>query len=642
MTIRRLAVALLALVALASPARSRPPNIVIIFCDDLGYADIGCFADAVGEEIGWATPNIDRLAEQGITLTDFYVSQPVCSASRASLLTGSYANRVGISGALGPGSGRGIHARETTLAELCKDQGFATACFGKWHLGHHPEFLPTRHGFDAFFGIPYSNDMWPHHPNPNMSFPELPLFDGEQVINPAMTADDQRVLTRDITLRAVDFIGAHADEPFFLYVPHPMPHVPLFTSASFEGSSEDGTYGDVIQEIDWSVGEIMKALDRHGLTDDTLVIFTSDNGPWLNYGNHAGRTGPLREGKGTTFEGGVRVPFVARLPGVIPAGAVSSEPVMTIDLLPTIAGLIGAPMPDLPIDGHDIAPILRGEQSAVSPYASGDDALYFWYHAGDLEAMRHGKWKLHFPHAYRTMTGGTYGMDGAEGRYVYGARTELALFNLETDIGEQRNLAEDYPEVVARLTALADAKRAELGDRLVGVTGSANREAGRVADEPEGDEQIEGSPLAPLAFLEGHWRGTLGGTPVEEVWLAPSGNNVTGVMRWFDADGALRLTEVMSIESIADGAAGDDRRPTLLIRHFNPGLKPWESEAERPTTCRLASHTENSATFEAAFADDDLVSILYELVDERTMRTTLTFDHGDGPSPFTIEFTRER
>ncbi|HEY5312586.1 MAG TPA: sulfatase-like hydrolase/transferase, partial [Pirellulales bacterium] len=279
-----------AAVAVATDARAaeaRRPNIVLMFADDLGYGDLGCFGAQ-----GFTTPNLDRMARQGCRFTNFHVAEPVCSASRAALLTGCYPNRIGIYGALGPSARHGIHARETTLAELLKPLGYATGMAGKWHLGHHPQFLPVHHGFDEYFGLPYSNDMWPYHPEAKAgTFPPLPLFEDDRVIDPEVTPLDQPTLTGRYTQRAVSFIERHENEPFFFYLAYTMPHVPLFPSEAFRGKSEQGTFGDVVQEIDWSVGQVLAALDRHGLADNTLVIFTSDNGPWLSYGNHAGTAG---------------------------------------------------------------------------------------------------------------------------------------------------------------------------------------------------------------------------------------------------------------------------------------------------------------------------------------------------------------
>ncbi len=407
--------------------------------------------------------------------SDFYVAQPVCSASRAGLLTGCYPNRVGIHGALVPSSRVGISEAETTLAELLRDQGYATAIFGKWHLGCQTPFLPTRHGFERFYGIPYSNDMWPFHPEGPKPWVDLPTYEGEKVV--ALNGDQCR-FTRDSTDRGIAFIEecAAAGRPFFLYLPHPMPHVPLHASEAFRGRSEQGLYGDVIEEIDDSVGRLLAALEETGTAENTLFLFTSDNGPWILYGNHAGSAGPFREAKGTTFEGGVRVPFLARWPGRIPAGAVQHEPAMTIDLLPTIARIVGAPLPPLPIDGLDILPLLECREGARSPH----EWFAFYYRRNELQAMRVGRWKLHFPHTYRTLRGDFPGRDGMPGKYDYGARTGLELYDLESDPGESVDVAARHPEVVARIQAIAEAVRADLGDALTGVEGTGRREPGRV------------------------------------------------------------------------------------------------------------------------------------------------------------------
>jgi arylsulfatase A-like enzyme len=443
---------------------SRPPNVVIVYADDLGYADVGCFGGK-----GYTTPNIDRLAAEGVRFTDFYVAQAVCSASRTALLTGCYPNRVGILGALGPNANHGINADEWTIAEVLKSRGYATAIYGKWHLGHHEQFLPTRHGFDDYFGLPYSNDMWPNHPT--SKFPDLPLVAGIETLelNP-----DQTKLTTWYAERAVQFIEKNRDRPFFLYLPHSMPHVPLHVSDKFKGRSDRGLFGDVIQEIDWSVGQILATLEKHRLVEQTLVIFTSDNGPWLSYGNHAGSAGPLREGKGTSFDGGVRVPCVMRWPGKLPAGSDCREPAMTIDFLPTLARLAGA---DLSanhfIDGTDIGPLMTDPTRAKSPH----DALYFYW-GQELQAIRSGKWKLHFPHSYRSLSGEP-GADGKPGPYAE-RRVELSLFDLAADIGESKNVAEQHPEVVERLQQLAEKIRDDLGDSATSRQGKNVRQPGRI------------------------------------------------------------------------------------------------------------------------------------------------------------------
>lgn len=450
-------------------AAQRPPNVVVIFIDDMGYADIGPFGAKA-----FKTPHLDRMSREGIRLTNFYVAQAVCSASRVALLTGTYPNRIGIHGALGPGSKTGLHADETTIAELLKTRGYATAIFGKWHIGDHPSFMPTRHGFDEFFGLPYSNDMWPNHPEARAgTYPALPLLEGDRIVE---MMPDQSTLTRRYTERAVDFITRNASRPFFLYLPHTMVHVPLFVGERFKGTSGAGLFGDVVQEIDWSVGEVMNTLARLGLDRNTLVMFTSDNGPWLSYGDHAGSTGGLREGKGTAWEGGVRVPFLARWPGQIRAGRTSSEPVMTIDLLPTIARLAGASLPTQRIDGHDIWPIVRGDAGARSPH----DALYFYYNTNELQAVRAGRWKLVFPHSYRTIdSSAAPAHDGIPTKYRY-VTSGLELYDLERDPGERTDVSARNAAVVARLSALAERARVDMGDALTKRTGTGTRAPGRV------------------------------------------------------------------------------------------------------------------------------------------------------------------
>jgi arylsulfatase A-like enzyme len=433
-----------------TPKGPRPPNVVIIFCDDMAYADIAPFGGKT------ATPNLSRFAREGMRFTDFYAGQAVCSASRAALLTGCYPNRVGIYGALAPRARIGLHSNEVTIAELLKGQGYATAIYGKWHLGDAPPFLPTRHGFDEYFGLPYSNDMWPHHPVNPTNYPPLPLYEGEKVVQ---IMPDQKQLTTQYTERAVNFIERNTDKPFFIYLAHNMPHVPLFVSSKFAGKSGGGLYGDVIMEIDWSVGEVMRALKRNGLDDNTLVIFTSDNGPWLLYGDHAGNASPLREGKGTTFDGGMREPTLMRWPGKIPAGSVCREMACSMDLLPTIARLAGTNAPtDRIIDGNDIWPLMSAQPGAKSPH----DAFYFYWDRG-LEAVRAGKWKLHLAHNYRHLD--VPGRGGQPGKYV-NRQTALALYDLEKDMGESKDVAAQFPEVVNRLQEIASRAREDLGDSL--------------------------------------------------------------------------------------------------------------------------------------------------------------------------------
>ncbi|MCC9604566.1 sulfatase [Blastopirellula sp. JC732] len=453
------------------------PNIVVIFIDDMAYADIGPFGATA-----YPTPHLDELAKEGTICTDFYVTQAVCSASRCGLLTGCYNNRLGILGALGPKSKIGLNPEETTLAEICKQKDYATAIYGKWHLGDEKEFLPLQHGFDDYVGLPYSNDMWPYHPGlrdksleqRKKTYPDLPLISKNEIIDAEVTPEEQRNLTTLYTEKAVEFIDDHAKQPFFLYVPHSMVHVPLYVSDKFAGKSGAGLFGDVVMEVDWSVGQIMEALRRNKVDDNTLVIFTSDNGPWLSYGEHAGSAGPLREGKGTMWDGGCREPTIFWMPGKIPAGKSVSTPMMTIDILPTVAQLIGAKLPDHKIDGKNIWPIVTGQPGAKSPHEA-----YYMYYGDQLQAIRSGKWKLHFPHGYRTLNGRPGGKDGLPVNYEQ-AHTGLALYDLESDIGETIDVKDSHPDVVARLQKLADEARADLGDGLTKTKGSGLRPVGRV------------------------------------------------------------------------------------------------------------------------------------------------------------------
>lgn len=450
-------------------AKSGPPNVVLIFTDDQGYNDVGVFG---AKNI--ATPNLDKMAKEGTMLTSYYSAQAVCSASRAGILTGCYPNRIGIHNALGPSNTHGINSKEITMAEMLKSEGYATAIFGKWHLGHHKKFLPTRHGFDEWFGIPYSNDMWPFHPQqgPVFNFPDLPLYENETIID---TLVEQSQLTTRITERSVDFIRRNKDNPFFLYVPHPQPHVPLFVSDRFKGKSDRGLYGDVIMEIDWSVGQIIDALKANGLEENTIVIFTSDNGPWLSYGNHAGSAFPLREGKGTAWEGGQREPFIIKYPKGIPADKVINEPVMAIDMLPTIAEEVGAELPKNIIDGKSVLQLLKGTVDE-----GPQEAYFFYYRVNELFGVRYGKWKLYFPHRYRTMSGQELGKDGLPGAYRMVDMEEIALYDLENDISETMNVADDYPEVVSEIQLLANEMRFRLGDSLLDLEGTETREAGQL------------------------------------------------------------------------------------------------------------------------------------------------------------------
>lgn len=471
-------------------AQDRPPNVVVIFIDDMGYADINPFGATA-----YRTPNLNRMAREGRLFGDFVVSSAVCSASRAALMTGCYHVRVGIHGALGPKSNIGINPSELTIAELCKSKGYATAVFGKWHLGHHPKFLPIHHGFDEYYGLPYSNDMWPLHPgavetrkrNSKADIPwsALPMVratdaDGVKIVNSDVQPSDQEQLTKDYTERAVGFIKDNADQPFFLYLPHSMVHVPLYVSDQFRGKSGAGLFGDVVMEVDWSVGEVLRAIEDIGAEQNTLVIFTSDNGPWLSYGSHAGQATPLREGKGTMFEGGYREPTVMWWKGKIPAGTRCDELCSTIDILPTVASLIDATLPDHAIDGKDIRPLMFGTEGAKSPH----EAFYCYYGAGELQAVRNDRFKLVFPHSYRSLNGHPGGMGGLPVAYQT-LKIGLSLFDLDNDVSETKNVIAEFPEVVAELTAAAERARQDLGDKLNDRQGDGVRSVGKLEENEE-------------------------------------------------------------------------------------------------------------------------------------------------------------
>jgi arylsulfatase len=454
------------LLSSCSEKKETHTNFVLIYLDDMGYGDL-----TQTGAIGYETPNLDQMASQGLLFTRYYAPQAVCSASRAGLLTGCYPNRIGFSGALSHASKTGISADEETLAEVLKKKGYATAIYGKWHLGVQDKFLPTRHGFDEFYGIPYSNDMWPYHPRGPGAFPDLPLFENETIMNPAVTPDDQKKFTTEFTERTISFIKKNTENPFFVYLAHPMPHVPLFVSEKFEGKSEQGLYGDVMMELDWSVGQVIKTLKENDLEENTLVIFTSDNGPWLNYGNHAGNTGGLREGKGTSFEGGQRVPCLMYWKGTISPGTVNNNLIAGIDILPTLAEIANAPLPEKKIDGVNILPLIKGED--VDPPRK---SFWYYYRQNSLEAVQDGYWKLVFPHQGRTYVGFEPGYDGQPGRVNENFPHEGGLYDLRRDPGEQYNLLEQYPEIVERLEKVAEEARNELGDDLTGNPGKNRRE----------------------------------------------------------------------------------------------------------------------------------------------------------------------
>ena len=441
------------------------PNIVLINCDDLGYGDLGCYGATQND-----TPVLDRMAAEGTRFTDFYMASPVCSPSRAALLTGCYPPRIGFGdldglGVLFPGHRLGLHPDEITIARILADAGYATKLVGKWHCGDQPPFLPLRHGFEGYYGIPYSNDMgrqhWPedlppfaelladmglHLPTPEM--PPLPLLLDDEVLE---AQPDQTSLTARFVEESVRFIRDNRERPFFLYLAHIYVHVPIYVQERFARSSRNGPYGAAVASVDWAAGVLFSELRRLGLDDDTLVIFTSDNG---SRGKDGGSNTPLRGQKGTTWEGGMRVPCVVRWPGRVPAGSVSGTLATAMDLLPTLASLAGAAVPaDRTIDGRDISEVLLGREQ-TSPH----DA-FFYYRGNDLEAVRSGRWKLHLA-----------------------KRGEPAerLYDLEEDVGEREDVHDHHPEVVARLSGLADEARHDLGDARLGMAGAGVRPVGQV------------------------------------------------------------------------------------------------------------------------------------------------------------------
>jgi arylsulfatase A len=446
---KTLFVLLAALLAATAPAR--PPNVVVIFIDDMGYGDIGPFGATKQR-----TPHLDRMAKEGMKLTSFYAT-PVCSVSRAQMMTGCYGARISVPGVYFPGQSVGLNPSEVTVAERLKEKGYATQMVGKWHLGDQPEFLPTRQGFDHYYGIPYSNDMLKK--SAETKVPVVPVLRDEKVAE-LMDGEGQRRLVELYTKEAVDFITRSKDQPFYLYFAHNAVHTPIWPGAAFAGKSQNGRFGDWVEEVDWSVGQVLDALRAQGLAKDTIVVFTSDNGPWLTKGTDGGSAGPLRGGKGSTWEGGVRVPTLAWWPGRIPAGSINDAVAATIDLLPTFVSLAGGTVPATPvIDGRDITPILLGQSKESAREA------HYYFASYDLQAVRQGRWKLALA-------------PQPEGMGKQAAKTPpgMRLYDLDAEIGEQTDVAAQHPEVVAKLKALADKMEAEIG----GKTPTARRPAGEV------------------------------------------------------------------------------------------------------------------------------------------------------------------
>ena len=448
-----------ALLASSGIALAAKPNFIIIFTDDQGYGDLSCFGSKTIR-----TPNIDRIADEGRKFTSFMVASPVCTPSRSALLTGCYPKRVGMhQHVLFPSSKKGLNPKEHTIADHLKLQGYATACFGKWHLGHHKEVLPTANGFDTYYGIPYSNDM--NHPD-NKGKPrggwegmdilwkdpkstltkwKTPLIEDEKIVElPA----DQRTVTRRYTQKSIDFINANKEKPFFVYLPHSMPHIPLYVPEDVRDPDPKKAYINTIEHIDSEVGRLLKALDDLKLADKTYVIYTTDNGPWLPFRHHGGSAGPLRDGKGTTFEGGQRVPFVIRGPS-IPAGTVCNELIGTIDILPTIAALIGTTLPKKKIDGLDVSGIWKGTVKQ-----SPRNEFLYYTSRGAIEGIRSQNWKLLVKKPRARRRGNASQSDGQP--------AQVLLFDLAADVGEQNNLAQTKPEIVKNLRARMEIIDAEI------------------------------------------------------------------------------------------------------------------------------------------------------------------------------------
>ena len=425
--------------------RPQTPNIILIFCDDLGYGDLSCYGSGRNR-----TPRLDRMADEGLRFTDLYVPAPLCTPSRAGLMTGCYPKRVGLDygyrdGTLFPGDPLGLNPDEITLPRILKDRGYATKMVGKWHLGDQPEFLPEQFGFDSYFGIPFSNDMLPDHPKQDeFQFPPLPLLRGDRVVE---TDPNQASLTDKYLTECVNFIHDNKDGPFFLYFAHMYVHVPIYAPLTFLSKSQNGPYGAAVEHIDHTTGVILDTLSELGIDDNTLVIFTSDNGSGARNG---GSNGQLRGSKGSTWEGGMREPCIVHWPGQVPGDAVCRELVTTMDFLPTLAGIAGADVPqDCTRDGHDIWNLMTDRPEATTPY----DAFYY-YRRNNLNAVRSGNWKLHFD--------------------------EDLLFDLDADVGETSDCYQDHPDIVKQLTELADRCREDLGDERLNVEGKNCRPVGRV------------------------------------------------------------------------------------------------------------------------------------------------------------------
>lgn len=457
-------------------AQQKKPNVIIIMMDDMGYGDT--------EPYGMTqipTPAFNRLTKEGTRFTHYNAAEPVCTASRAALLTGCYSNRVGMTGALLPASKNALNPAEETIASMLKKNGYATAMFGKWHLGNKSPYWPTHYGFDAFYGIPYSHDIWNRDPegrlitdpkNPKYTWPPLPLIEGDKVIDSITSKQKLSELLGNLTSRSVQFIKQNKNKPFFLYLAHSMPHVPIAPSIKFQGKSELGEFGDEIMELNWSLEQIMKTLDEEKLADNTILIVTSDNGPWLNFGNHAGSSGGFREGKLTTFEGGTRVPLWIRWPGKVEAGGINSMLMTNMDILPSIASATGAALPKKPIDGINFLSAWTGKLKD-----SPREIFYYYYHKNSLEAVRYKHWKLTLPHP--SISYALLGKDGSSGK-ADRIEVPLALYDLARDPGEDHDVQQNYPDVVKKMLELAEQEREDLGDEITNREGKNVRKAAMI------------------------------------------------------------------------------------------------------------------------------------------------------------------
>ena len=474
------AIALLAFLLFVSfTQRKDKPNIIIIYFDDMGYGDTEPFGMT-----GIHTPNFNRLAAEGIRFTNYNTVQAVCTASRAALLTGAYTNRVGMSGALGPKAPIALNRDEETIASLLKKNGYVTGMLGKWHLGSEAPYFPLSYGFDSFYGTPYSHDYWDVDYDGTQVTDKkdyrslwaggIPVIEGNEIVRHVTTLEQQKDWTTTLTDKSVAFIKRHKKDPFFLYLAHPMPHVPLAVSDKFKGKSELGIFGDVIMELDWSVGEILNTLDKEKLSENTIVLLMSDNGPWYHFGNNAGSSGGFREGKGTVFEGGTRVPCLIRWTGKIKAGNVTGELMTNMDILPTVVAMTHSDLPKKSIDGKNFLPLMLG-QTMNSPR----EVMYYYYDKNSLKGVRYKNWKLVLPHKSQSYEQGTVGKDGFPGK-VKQIEVSQGLYDLAHDPGERFDVKGLYPEMVTKIMEYVEEARKDLGDDLTNREGANRRQAAKV------------------------------------------------------------------------------------------------------------------------------------------------------------------